>query len=221
MAADTDIANIALSHLGDDSNIASLNENSPQAAACNQFYPIARDAVLERAGFSFCLRRISLAQDLVVIPTSWQFGYAAPSNCLRKIAVLPPNALDDMLSAPYAVESISDTGEEIIYTNVQQATLRYVQRVTDTTKFPPLVVMAIARLLAAFLAGKLIKGTTGMNVAEAQLKIFENVEYLQATASNANGQQTDHFADFMSLAQRARHSSPATPLWPGPLASFP
>lgn len=221
MSADVDICNIALGHLGDDANIASLNEPSTQAAACLRFYPIARDAVLERGGFGFTLRRVSLAQDLITIPTSWLFGYAVPSNCLRKISVLAAGATDDMASAPFAVESISDAGEEIIYTNVDQATLRYVQRVTDTSKYRPLLVIAIARLLAALLAGTLIKGSTGMAVAEGQMKIFENMSLPQAMASDANSQSTDHFTDFVPSTLLARHSSPATPLWPGPLSSFP
>lgn len=222
MAADVDICNLALANLGDDSNIAALNENSTQASYCNRFYPLARDTVLQRAGFGFTLRRIVLAQDLISLPSSWLYGYSVPSNCLRKIAVLPPDAADDNESVPYAVESISDAGDEVIYTNIQIATLRYVQRVTDTTKYSPLIVNAIARLLSAYLSGPLIKGETGIQVGESQLKIFEQTAYPQAVASDANSQQTDSFGTFIPSGIKARGgNTTGTPIWPGPLNSFP
>lgn len=222
MAADVDIANLALSNLGDDANIAALSENSPQASYCNRFYPLARDTVLQRAGFGFTLRRIVLAQDLISLPSSWLYGYSTPSNCLRKIAVLPQDAADDAESQPYAVESISDAGDEVIYTNVPIATLRYVQRVTDTTKFTPLVVNAIARLLSSYLAGPLIKGSTGMEIAQAQLKIFEQTAYPQAAASDANSQQADNIYRFTPSGIKARGTNTVgTPIWPGPLGSYP
>lgn len=221
MSADVDICNIALSHLGDDANIAALNENSTQAAYCKTFYPLARDAVLQRGGFGFTLRRLPLAQDLITVPAQWLYAYSTPNNCLRKIAVLPPDAPDDTNSVSYAVEALDDAGNEVIYTNIQSATLRYVQRVSDTTKYTPLVVMAMARLLAAFLAGPLIKGDTGMQIGIKQMEIFDERSFPQALASDANSQQTDHYADFIPSGLKARGGSSAVPVWPGPLSSFP
>lgn len=221
MSADVDICNLALGHLGDDANIASLSEFSAQASYCNKFYPLARDMTLQQGKFGFTLRRVALASDLVTIPTSWIYAYSVPSNCLHKISVLPAEATDDMNSAPYAVESISDAGEEVIYTNVETATLRYVQRVTDTSKYSPLVVNAMARLLASFLAGPLIKGQRGATVGEAQLKIYTDSALPLAMGSDANSQQTDHFRDFVPSTLLAREGSPSVPLWPGAMTSFP
>lgn len=221
MAADVDICNLALGHLGDDANIASLTENSAQAAYCNRFYPIARDMVLQRGGFSFTLRRVALATDLVTIPKSWQYAYQGVNNSLKKIAVLAPDATDDTQSVPYAVESVDAAGTEVIYTNISSATLRYIQRVTDTTKYSPLIVHAISRLLAAFLAGPLIKGQVGIQMAQSQMKIFEDMSLPQAMADDANSQQTDHFNDFVPKHMQSRVNGTVTPIWPGPLSSFP
>ena len=49
MASEIAICNLALSHLGDAANIASIDppEGSAQAEHCATFYPIARDSLLE------------------------------------------------------------------------------------------------------------------------------------------------------------------------------
>lgn len=224
MSADVDICNLALGMLGDDSNIASLTENSAQASYCSRLYPIARDMTLQMGKFGFTLRRIALASDLVSVPTSWQFAYSVPNNCLHKISVLPPGASDDLQSAPFAVESISDTGEEVIYTNVDTATLRYVQRVTDTSKYSPLVVNSIARCLASFLSGPILKGDRGFTVGLKHWKFFTEEALPKATGDDANSQSTDHFHDFLPAHLQARggNNGNTRDVWPNSnIASWP
>jgi hypothetical protein len=97
-----------------------------------------------------------------------------------------PLSLDtDAGSFPYLMEAAED-GSKILYTNVDGAALRYIDLVTDTTKYTPLFVLALARLLASYLAGPILKGETGMKVAAAQLKLFAEVEYPKAAAASAN-----------------------------------
>lgn len=224
MSADVDICNFALGMLGDDANIAALTENSAQAAYCNRLYPLARDLTLQMGKFGFTLRRVSLASDLVSVPTSWQFAYAVPNNCLHKISVLAPGASDDLQSAPFAVESIADNGEEVIYTNVETATLRYVQRVTNTSKYGPLVANAIARCLASYLAGPIIKGARGFDVAIKHWKFFTDEALPKAMGADANSQSTDHFHDFLPahLQVRGGNNGNTRDVWPNNnLASWP
>jgi hypothetical protein len=57
---------------------------------------------------------------------------------------------------PYAVETQAD-GTQIIYTNQEDATLRYSALITDTTQFSPLFVASLSYLLASYLAGPTIK----------------------------------------------------------------
>ncbi len=197
MASEVDICNLALSHLGDEATVATIDppEGSPQAGYCARFYPIARDALLEMHAWAFTLRRVQLA----LLPSgwpSWKFTYARPSDALRLLAVLPPDAMDDNTMAlpggygvitepqPFTTE-VDDKGRSVIYTNQQNAVLRYTVPVKDTTKFPPLFVMALSWHLASLLAGPILKGDVG--AAEGKRCAAMMQGYLsQAVVSDAN-----------------------------------
>lgn len=100
------ICNLALSHLGDTARVASIRppDRSVQAQLCKEFYPVARDAVLEMSSWGFSTRRVQLAR--VALPTftdtngnsvqgSWLYGYKQPSDLINALAVLPAGAIDD------------------------------------------------------------------------------------------------------------------------------
>jgi hypothetical protein len=191
MASAVDIANLALSRIGDNATVSSIDppEGSPQAAHCALFYPMARDTLLAwpKANWSFASRRKELAR--VTMPWStWQYAYAVPNSMLSAIAVLSPDAPDDYTTSfpipyspqeypggargislgyqpqPFVIES-DDNGQQVIYTNQENATLRFIARVTDTTKYPPMFVDALVWLLASHIAGPIIKGDAGKAAA--------------------------------------------------------
>lgn len=215
MASVVDICNLALAHLGDEATVSSIDppEGSAQAEHCARFYPIARDTALEAHEWNFATTRSVLALVGSAWP-SWSFCYEVPTNCIKAIGVLPPGALDDysvglpgagssdFLGYPgatlvphgavytpqdYAIET-DENNRRLLYTNQKNAVLRYTQRVTDTTRFPPLFVDSLSRLLASYLAGPVVKGTEGVSVAQAQLQAYR-VVIAQATVSDSNQRQ--------------------------------
>ncbi|QII84260.1 hypothetical protein G3T20_05810 [Bordetella hinzii] len=200
MASEVDICNLALSHLGDEATVASIDppEGSPQAGYCARFYPAARDALLEMHAWGFAMRRVQLA----LLPShwsAWQFAYARPSDTLKLLAVLPPDAPDDYDLAPlgalgglsslrgpqpYSAE-VDAGGRSVIYTDQPDAVLRYTALVRDTTKFSPLFVMALSWHLASLLAGPMLKGDVG--AAEGKRCAAMMQQYLsQAITSDTN-----------------------------------
>lgn len=192
MASVIDICNLALSHLGDEAGVISISppDGTVQAAHCARLYPMARDAVLQAFPWTFAVRRVDLA--LVTNPgQDWTSAYALPADCLQPLAVLYPGAAAVNLGAgesdtgtyPYVLETVAG-GAAVLLTNTQTASLRYIARITDTTKFPPLVVLAMARLLAGYLAGPILKGDTGMKVSQAHMKLFE-AEFAEAATVDA------------------------------------
>ena len=50
---------------------------------------------------------------------------------------------------------------DVIYTDQENAVALYTRRVTDTSKFPPIFVVALSWHLASMVAGPLIKGDGG------------------------------------------------------------
>lgn len=151
MASAIDICNLALAHLGETPNLSSIDppEGSAHAESCARFYPVARDVALEDINWPFAMKRavLALQVDAVTID-SWQFAYALPADCLKAVAVLPPGVIDEEQDCEdFLIEG------RTLYTNAPEATLRYTQKLTDTTRFPPKFVEAVSWQLANYLAG--------------------------------------------------------------------
>lgn len=185
MASAVDICNLALSLLGERAEVAAISppDGSVESQHCGRFYPMARDELLEMHAWTFAARRIVLAQAPATRP-GWAYAYAMPANCLKPRSVQSIEAADDAESDDYLVET-GDAGSRVIYTNRAEATLLYTASVTDTTRYTPLFVGALGRLLAVKLSGVVIKGAAGMQVAQAQERLFL-VERAEAISSDSN-----------------------------------
>jgi hypothetical protein len=176
MSSDVDICNSALAVLGDEASVASINppDGSAQASHCARFYPLARDALLEMHNWGFATTRAPLAL-LATNPStdpyntalsSWAYAYAVPSDAINYLEVMDPGAVDEYSTGiqlantiagmpnvglgkyvpqPFEIESGTD-GSDILYTNQENAMLRYTRLVTDTTKFTPLFTEALTTL---------------------------------------------------------------------------
>ena len=223
MASDIEICNLGLAHLGDAADIAALDEGSAQADHCARFYPIARNQLLAMHAWGFATKREALALlDTDELPDTWAYCYTVPSNCIQVISILAPSASTSVFSGdpydplfgeaarpgdldaqPYVQEVLQD-GSKVIFTNVEDANIRYVDGITDPTKFSPLFVTTLARLLASYLAGPVIKGETGMKVAQAQYKAFIQVEFPYAVAMDQKGQRVNAYKDFIPGGLQAR-----------------
>ena len=214
MASEVDICNMALSELGDQATVSSIDppEGSAQAGKCARWYPICLDLMLEAYEWTFARRRESLAL-LDQTVSTWRYVYARPANCVKAWAVLPPDALNDYSvgfpqpNSPYTgmpVDRLIDAGAQyvpqdfaqeidsderpIILTNQENAVLRYTKRITDTTLFTPLFTTAFAKLLASYLAGPIIKGDAGRDAAAKLYAEFMSAVG-KASAADANAQQ--------------------------------
>jgi hypothetical protein len=183
VASSIDIANLALSHLGDSANISDFDEGSTQADHCGRFYPIARDALFEMHDWAFATKRVALAEFSDPPDTAWEYAYALPAGYIKAIAVLAEDAADDQ-GQRFEIEADAN-GNGIVFTNVENATMRFVKRIEDTARFSPLFVNALSRLLASYVAGPLIKGSEGMAVGKAQYNVFI-VELAAAVGSDSN-----------------------------------
>lgn len=189
MASEVQICNLSLSMLGQESNVQSISppDNSVAAEKCAQFYPIARDALLEAHAWTFNTRRAQLALLTTNPSATWSFAYSLPSNCVKPLAVYPSGITDDTESEDFVVESNTD-GSAVLCTNCPLAELKYQVQITSTGVLTPLAVVALARLLSAFLAGAIVKGKMGVLLADGAMKIFVG-DFMRATGSNANASQ--------------------------------
>tara|TARA_A100001391_G_scaffold195353_1_gene172593 strand:+ start:704 stop:1372 length:669 start_codon:yes stop_codon:yes gene_type:complete len=187
MATEIDICNLALAHLGDDATIASIKppEGSAQAENAARFYPIARNALLETHTWNFASKRVALATTTNTLE-QWEYAYVAPADMMTPLAIISPTAQNDystrmssgdtpggitsnysptIVAGHYTPQQFAVEGI-YIYSNQENALLRYQSIVTDPSKFSPLFVITLSWHLASMLAGPIIKGDQGMAQAE-------------------------------------------------------
>ena len=162
MASVVDICNLALSHIGQDANISSIDppEGSADAEHAVRFYRIAFGMVLQSHPWSFASKRIALAL-LADTQDPWLYAYALPSDCVKTRRVIPAVAGDDHNGVRFLREGST------IYTNEADARLVYTFEQTDPTTFTPGFVTALSWLLASYMAGPVLKDTTGQAQARA------------------------------------------------------
>lgn len=183
MATDVDICNLALSHIGDVSNIQSVSppDGSAQAAHCARFYPVARDALIESHNWSFAVKYLQLAE-LTNDRTEWDYKYGLPADMLNAISIASLGQTDDTSVAtggvpqPFSIEADA-AGNLVLYTDIETAVLRYTRKDISAGVFPPLFVMALSWKLGALLAGPVVRGEAGTAAAkhcEGMAAMYQN-----------------------------------------------
>ena len=194
MATEVDICNLALAHLGDDATIASLSppEGSAQAEKAARFYPIARNNLLEMHTWNFAAKRGNLALTTNTLD-QWDYAYVAPADMMNPVAIISPSSQNDyatrmsagdtpggitsnyaptIVAGQYTPQHFAVEGT-YIYTNQENAMLRYQAYVTDPSIFSPLFVTTLSWHLASMLAGPIIKGDQGMAEAKRSTQMMQ------------------------------------------------
>lgn len=201
------IWNLALAHLGNKAGLTTTNPPyaSREAELCGTYWPLARQFAITKAKPSWS--RVRQAGALVDLgdeqPTQWLYTYAKPDGCLELIGVYEPEAILDEERKPSRSGAWSNGADtyDVIYTNTELAVLRWVEDVEDTDRYHPGFTMAVSWLLASYLAGPIIKGETGMKVAEK----FEQKAVAYLNLSDAQDASQDAPAD---VFRDGNHSAP-------------
>ncbi|PZP15022.1 MAG: hypothetical protein DI607_07815 [Sphingomonas hengshuiensis] len=196
MASDVTICNMALSHIGESTQVAMIDppDNSVYAGLCATFYGVARAELIERGNWSFTLKRTTIAA--VANPsTAWTFAYALPSDCLKVVRVLETGGTDDAEGAAFTIEG------GVLFTDQENAEVVYCRDVTDANAFSPTFIVSLSYLLASYLAGPIVKGAEGTKVADA-MRQRSGVLGSASAAISANAQTDD--ADYTSSSVVAR-----------------
>lgn len=192
---------MALGHIANSAELTAIDppDGSAEADHCATFYPMARDECLESHAWSFATQRATLAELATNAQEDiWAYAYALPNQLIKVLAVLLPGAPDDTDTQPFLVETL-ENGSQVLYTNVEDAVLRFIWRQEDPAKFTPLFTIALSYKLAAYLAGPIPKDLNLKKTLEqvAELKLG------QAAASN-KAQKVNTYKDFIPSQLAAR-----------------
>jgi hypothetical protein len=201
---------MALSHIGSEARVSSISppDGSVEAGHCADFYDMARTELLEPGNWNFALKRVLLAQT-TNLSTAWAYAYVKPSDCQRALRVLRPNTAvtvftqdtvsahtDDRDSAAFDIEG------DVLYSNEPDAVLIYTRDVVDTNRFPATFTSALSYLLAAYLAGPIIKGNEGVRVGDAMRQRAMSLADVSATSA-ANASSAENSLTSSIVAVRA------------------
>lgn len=162
MATDVDIANRALSMLGE-ARISALTDDNKQGRAMNARYELLRDAELAAYPWRFAIRRVKLYASGASPDWGYSNVYALPKDHLRTIKAGGDGINEQAIGVMYESSGYSG-GQRAVYeiiegelhTNLSSPVeYEYIAQITDTTKFDPLFIEALAARLAADAAEEL------------------------------------------------------------------
>ncbi|MEW6310781.1 hypothetical protein AUR59_020105 [Stutzerimonas balearica] len=184
MASVVQICNMALTRIGQNQFIDSIDEQSKAAELCALHYEQCRDEVLQAFPWPFAEARVALA-DIGSPPQNWAFRYRYPVNCLQARRISVPGLEMPTAEQRVPFKVVNAAGGRAILSNQEQAELVYTVRVEDTTYFPQMFVNALAWRLAAELAMGLQARPENyssamqnyqMTISQAQALAFEESE---------------------------------------------
>lgn len=166
MASEVDIANMALSLLGEKPSITALipPDQSKYAGDAARFYPIARGVTLESYAWSFATKQVVLAA-VTSDEEAWEFMYAIPSDMKRAIALLDSGTPEDDPGHPFVIRG------QRLYCNVEDAELRYVYDCKSTNLFSSWFEYTVALMLASLLAGPVLKSAKMSDAMMAKFRL--------------------------------------------------
>jgi hypothetical protein len=194
MASDTEIANLAISHLGVGKEISNLTtEKSEEARACRRFYNVARDQTLRDHSWPFARREVnlSLIQSFTTTASEWTYSYRYPSDAVKIIRIISDNYGNRNPSRqgriPYKIAG--DSSARIIYTDEENAKCEYIKRETDEGFYPSDFEMAFSYRLARLIAPRLTSGDP-FGLVDRMEELYRN-EIRMAQVNSMNEEQVD------------------------------
>jgi hypothetical protein len=183
MATETDIANLALTWLGQ-RLINSLNDNQNEAKIMKANYPFARDKVLEEHAWTFALRRETLAPLLATPAFGGGNQFLIPSDVARVFRVYRPSSnltTRDLQNAEWVREG------NVIIAPYDQVWAHFIFKQTNTTFFSASFGQAVAAKLAMDTCITFTENEKLMDKMETKYGVFLQ----EATAADGSQGRTE------------------------------
>jgi len=180
MTPTVDVCNLALSLVGQAATISSVDppEGSVYARLCAQMYPLALGELLESHAWGFATLTSDLAP-LAEVRPGFVGVFALPADCLRVWQVRAVAG-----GEPIDYERQAGAEGTVLCTQTSTASVLYTRSTNIPQLLPPMLKLALAHLLAAMVAGPIIKGDTGAATAKSLRQIAQTLG-TQAAASDA------------------------------------
>ncbi len=189
MASKTDIANMALTHIGVGFQISNLDaDTSEEAKAIRSFYITARDFMQIDFPWPFITRSVALGLVEETPTTEWAFSYRYPAPC-QKVRRIFSSIRNDNRQTRVSYLIYSDDVGKLIYTDAEDACIEYSVKSTEEDKWPADYVLAFSYLLAFYVAPRLTKGDA-FKMGEKAFKLYR-AQLAVAEQRSLNEEQPD------------------------------
>ena len=196
MASETQIAKLALQHIGDRYDISDLTEESVEAEQVNLIFDDTRDWLLRQFPWNFATSYATPAALTGTVPNNFDYMYTYMTDAVNVLKIVDPLGLDTDIPFEVARNS-SDV--KVILTDQSDAEFRYTKRVTNTAQFDPEFTMAFSYALAAKLAMPL----TGDRAIMGDMATLARNVINSAWESDANEGDSDTIPDADWIKARA------------------
>jgi len=176
MASETSICNQVLRKLGANP-IMDINQSTPEAGLCKEFYYDVRDALFEDYPWSFATQRQALPKSAEAAPAPYSAKFLLPANTLRVLQVSDKPDFSKVNSLQWEVEQgyvLANTSSLYVQTIIKQADVKAL-----SAKF----IRAFVARLAAELALPITQSR------EMHRQFMEEFGILMMAAQSADGQQ--------------------------------
>lgn len=182
MPSETEIANLALQHLGESPIIALTDTGDKTSRTCAVNFAQARDEALQTAPWSCAKKQVALSRLAQAPLFKWAAAYQLPGDFIRLLEI-------DGLNAWLPAEYFDRHGDTLVMgrgTDADEAAdtvnIEYIFRQTDTSRFDPLLVECVAMNLAM----KMARTLTGSDSKGQQLREeYERIVLPRARTLNA------------------------------------
>jgi hypothetical protein len=189
MVTAVDICNSALSYVGERDRVTAIAppDGSEEARHCARAYEEAFAELLEMHAWNFLVRKVQLtavnadADD--TDDPAWAFRYELPDDCNEVLAVLPdehsadyvvngtPVTLDFHIKLPADDDEVEANGMTL-YCNEEDVWVRYTMNTVELAHVSRLFIAALTWLIAAKIAGTIVRGDSGEMMKNRCLQMF-------------------------------------------------
>lgn len=157
--------------------ISSFDDEGDPALLCSNLWPTVRDAVLRSHPWNCAMKRVALAPAVAAPDFDWSYKFQLPGDFLRAWVVGR-----DSESPAWQIEDGHIVMDEAI------CYLRYVQMLTDVTKYDSLLTLAMTSGMAAVLAYPITKSQSQQDAMiklhQFHLKTARTVDGMEGTGED-------------------------------------
>ena len=163
---------------------------------CGEFYPDARDMVLELHPWNFATAFAVLARSPDTPPMKWRYQYLLPTHpwCIKV------RGTDESPGADFEVGTDS-VGHRVLFSDEMAVSIEYTKRVEDLGTWSPLALQVLIKVLAS----KLSKPLTGQS-SLTEMKLKEATALVPEARGSDGREGSPHVLRANTTLTRARRT---------------